>query len=383
MASKPHVRVEDFLLGFHTTRMMNLHQIQARIEQHQRAARMAKRPCYVPGCGVPAIWSHLLQNNGMISELADATGRVVDITQEQLFRARRPGDNLTQYYFARTHKNQVLTFLAFCNAHDTQLFSSIETPGASIVTGSAPLLLSYRAFLYELQKQENNYVIWSRVDGDQELVAAMEVHEPARLRQMRYLLSTSCYTAALARRTKQHLEAALGLGPGPTPGARPPVFESLCFDMERVPICTSASFGYVEIPQDVLRRIDRGEDPRFDGATFFVTIAPTPAAHTTVVLGSLSTEAVTYGPLVNEYQKRALVSDLILRQFETWVISCDWYDHYIKPHERRVLSERLRMIRGRDKLLTATSFNIFKLNSLAGVNFPRSLLDGRARFEHW
>lgn len=70
----------------------------------------------------------------------------------------------------------------------------------------------------------------------------------------------------------------------------------------------------------------------------------------------------------------ALVSELILRWFETWVIAPKWYDSYIKVHERRILAERMRLVNPSQKLMGPARFNIFELNKLKSVPLGMSLL---------
>lgn len=196
---------------------MNANGVLARLYKHRNDAHTEPRVCYVPGCIQPAIWSHLMQKNGQLSELADASGHVVEPTTDDPFRARKAGDGHVNYYFRKIHKNEAFTFLGFCNEHDTNLFRSVETPGADITAGNGPMLLSYRGFLNELQKIENNRNWYRRIFKDRELLEGMACHEARRLARIRELDSAYRYVIEIEQRIKQAFEQELGIGRGPAP----------------------------------------------------------------------------------------------------------------------------------------------------------------------
>jgi hypothetical protein len=356
---------------------MNALQVQARIKKYRKQARDEPRECYIPECGKRAIWSHLLQKNGMLSELADQKGDIVELSSYDPFRTGRPGN----YYFERIHKRHAFTFQGFCNEHDTSLFRALETPGADITAGDAPMRLSYRGFLNEIQKMENHVSSYRRIFGDSDLLDGMARHEPQQLAWFREIDRKFRLMITLFQRVKRAFEQEIRL---PLVGTFAPAlheaaeFRFRCFSMKRVPICASSCFGMVAVADaEVIRQIDAGVDSGYDPETYFVTIAPSPAGRTTVVLGSRLNHEPAYGPMDNEAQKRELVSELIIRWFETWAVAPSWYDSYIKPHETRVLVERKRFASPAHKLMTLPKFNIFHLNKLKSVSLETSLLTRR------
>lgn len=308
-----------------TSMPMNANGVLARLYKHRNDAHTEPRVCYVPGCIQPAIWSHLMQKNGQLSELADASGHVVEPTTDDPFRARKAGDGHVNYYFRKIHKNEAFTFLGFCNEHDTNLFRSVETPGADITAGNGPMLLSYRGFLNELQKIENNRNWYRRIFKDRELLEGMACHEARRLARIRELDSAYRYVIEIEQRIKQAFEQELGIGRGPAPAPashETAKFKFLCFTMERVPICTSSCFGGIIASDEVQRRIDAGLDGGYSPESYFVTISPSPKGKTTVVLGSYSGHNISYGPLDNEMQKRA--PEFITEHSQGLEVEAEW-----------------------------------------------------------
>ena len=104
-----------------------------------------KRSCCWPGCEQTAISSHLLQNNGVLSEIAES-GNLYEL-----------GTNLfakSIFAFKTVGKNEALTFPGFCNAHDTDLFKFIEHEKVDFHNYRTHLLYSYRAVINERRKKE-------------------------------------------------------------------------------------------------------------------------------------------------------------------------------------------------------------------------------------
>ena len=100
-----------------------------------------------------AIRSHLLQRNGILTQLAE-NGRIWELREDDLFTGT-PGQH-DHYYFDLVHIKRAFTFWGFCQPHDHELFAEIETRAPDLDNIRSARLYSYRAFLNELQKIENN-----------------------------------------------------------------------------------------------------------------------------------------------------------------------------------------------------------------------------------
>jgi len=73
--------------------------------------------CFYPDCNKPSINSHILQKNGILSELEE-NGHVMQMEINPF------GDNI--HFFKRTGINKAFSFKCFCSHHDIELFDSIE-----------------------------------------------------------------------------------------------------------------------------------------------------------------------------------------------------------------------------------------------------------------
>jgi hypothetical protein len=124
--------------------------VAQRIQKIWETVMNKKRSCMYAGCDQIAIKSHVLQKNGILREIS---------VDNHLMTLARPNimdmGNGNIHKFKKMGVNDVYTFPGFCNAHDTSIFSPIETNEQ--IDFNNPLhqaLFSYRGLCQELFRKQ-------------------------------------------------------------------------------------------------------------------------------------------------------------------------------------------------------------------------------------
>ena len=123
---------------------MQINDINKRIFEYFTKAKNANRLCFQSNCGKKAIDSHILQKNGVLSNISE---------NKHLFKLHK--DNYTgKVSFIKIGVNSAMTFKGFCSYHDSLLFKDIEfNSGIDYTNNRHLLLLNYRAILNEIRKK--------------------------------------------------------------------------------------------------------------------------------------------------------------------------------------------------------------------------------------
>ena len=111
--------------------------------------RNKKRKCFVSGCKMNAIQSHVIWKNGILSKIADRSNHLIELNVQKIFR----GEKLE---FTSTGINSILAFKGFCNQHDHDIFKPIERSNIDFFNIKNQILISVRGLFFELRKKEMN-----------------------------------------------------------------------------------------------------------------------------------------------------------------------------------------------------------------------------------
>ena len=111
-----------------------------------------------PGCSADAINSHLLQQNGILSNIIEE-GHLYEMKTKDLFRV----DFGEMVEFKRVGITKAISEPLFCNNHDTQIFKSIETSPVNFDLYRTHLLFSYRSLCGELRKKTRTLEMHKKV----------------------------------------------------------------------------------------------------------------------------------------------------------------------------------------------------------------------------
>lgn len=108
--------------------------------------------CIIDGCNNKAINSHLIQRNGLLSNIAP-NGHLVECKVSNAYNW-----TVSDYpiVFEKTGINRALSLEVFCDKHDSEIFKPIESGAISLESYTAFLLFGFRALCAEIRKKETN-----------------------------------------------------------------------------------------------------------------------------------------------------------------------------------------------------------------------------------
>jgi hypothetical protein len=108
--------------------------------------------CIIEGCNEKAINSHILQKNGVLSNI-ESQGHVYEIKPLDVFKWSELNFGAISF-FKRLSISQVHCYPTLCNLHDTQIFHSIETHPLNFSNYKINLLFAFRTLLSMIRKEE-------------------------------------------------------------------------------------------------------------------------------------------------------------------------------------------------------------------------------------
>ena len=129
------------------------------IAQISKNLKEKKWNCLVNGCDGIAINSHLIQQNGLLSNIT-YNGHLVEL---KMTDANKWDNKQLPFEFGKVGIKHALTHKVFCNKHDTEIFKPIESEDKNFESYEAFLLFSYRVVCAEIRKKEINIEQFSRL----------------------------------------------------------------------------------------------------------------------------------------------------------------------------------------------------------------------------
>lgn len=131
--------------------------IYANIRQHVYGKKRCN--CAINGCGEDAIVSHLLQRNGLLSQIAE-NGHLCMFKIKDIYSWT---EKECPFEFKIVGIRYALSVLLFCNKHDAELFADIEKHTIDVYNYHHQLLLSLRSLYAEKRLKEYAYDLDNRV----------------------------------------------------------------------------------------------------------------------------------------------------------------------------------------------------------------------------
>lgn len=142
------------------------------IAQISKNIKDKKWNCLINDCDQVAINSHLIQQNGLLSNIT-YSGHLIEL---KMMDANKWDNKKPPFEFGKVGIKQGLSHKVFCNKHDTDLFEPIENNNKNFESYEAFLLFSYRAVCAEIRKKEVNIEQYTRMQNANSLVGIID-HE--------------------------------------------------------------------------------------------------------------------------------------------------------------------------------------------------------------
>ena len=284
---------------------LNTKLINQELDELYRQACSAKYKCYFPSCKKDAIESHILQRNGILSELT---------TDGHLYVLNKPGffTDEKKCTLRRDGLKYILSYPLFCTEHDNNTFKEIEIKSYDIDSYKIQLLFSYRTLLAELRKKEINLKCFQSIlDSIRLKIIAPYLNRDAFEKQV--------YSHKLGIKDLEYYKGMIERELFTTNNKPNYIFK--VFKYHPVKICVSSTFGPVsETDNDIL-------DPDKPGKSILVNIFPQ-NGQLNIIFGfcnHLTNEWISN--YIDSWEKRTQkeielkISDLITTRTDTWALS--------------------------------------------------------------
>ncbi len=118
--------------------------------QISKNVSLKKWKCLAKKCDINAINSHLLQQNGILNNVSE-DGHLIEMKMKDPFQWT---PNKVPVLLKRVGITKALSLPIYCNHHDSNLFTKIETPPINFDDYTCQILFCYRAVCAELRKKE-------------------------------------------------------------------------------------------------------------------------------------------------------------------------------------------------------------------------------------
>lgn len=131
---------------------------EKQLAKQEKTINKTKWLCMSPGCTDEAINSHLLQQHGVLSHVAES-GHLYELGFEDFFKWHDKGPAKIR----KVGLKQAISYPLFCNKHDTEIFAPIEGAKIDFDDYRSQLLFSYRAVCSEIRKKDfvnMRYGVW-------------------------------------------------------------------------------------------------------------------------------------------------------------------------------------------------------------------------------
>ncbi len=119
------------------------------IAQISKNVKKMQWKCLVDGCTETAINSHLIQRNGLLSNIS-VNGHLIEI---KMVDAHKWNSKEPPLKFSLVGIKNALSHKVFCSSHDTNIFKPIEDERKDFDSYTSFLLFSYRAICAEIRKK--------------------------------------------------------------------------------------------------------------------------------------------------------------------------------------------------------------------------------------
>lgn len=268
--------------------------------------------CFHPECTKKSINSHILQKNGILSNLEKdrhLMGMGINPFRDEI------------HHFEKIGINVAYSFNCFCNEHDTELFKKIETDDIDFNDYESLLLFTVRTVYNEKFRKLVNYrmrelLIEKHSDlYDVDFLKEQNKQEKLGIKDLEK--TEEIIWNDLKNNKKSYVFGVREIG--------------------RLDLCLSAFYNY-ETTQELYDYKIQYEKDKEDVIDIFVNIFPH-KDKTIFIMGYKEIYAPEVKSCVNVFLKESerrlhrRITNLLMFQCETWVTSIDFYNSNIKECE--------------------------------------------------
>ncbi len=126
--------------------------------------------CMAPNCTEKSINSHVLQKNGILSQIA-FNQHIIEVKPLSIWEM----DELSVFKYQEIGVNDGFSFPGFCSFHDSEIFKDIESNTVDLDSYRTQCLFSYRGLCQEIKRKEQVELFLNDLLGIREKFSVIDV----------------------------------------------------------------------------------------------------------------------------------------------------------------------------------------------------------------
>ncbi|WP_028892825.1 hypothetical protein [Tenacibaculum sp. 47A_GOM-205m] len=310
------------------------------IAQVSKNVKKIQWECLVDDCKENAINSHLIQRNGLLSNIA-INGHLIEIKMVDAYKwnSKEPPFN-----FSLVGIKNALSHKVFCNNHDTEIFKPIENEKKDFKTYISFLLFSYRAICAEIRKKMVN------IENHTRLINSKILDGKINKEQLQLIINGNKLGITDLRAMKEMLEDEIQNEEGK--------YSFYAYKYDSIEVYASAAFSAtsIELPK---------EEGSLDLENLYIHILPL-YEETLILVGYhndyKNDEMIEYCESWSELDKKQLevkLTNLFATSIENWGVSPSLYNDFKEKNKKQYIKE-LTKNSSYFGIAKTTDFNLFE-----------------------
>lgn len=276
--------------------------------------------CLVDGCTETAINSHLIQRNGLLSNIS-VNGHLIEIKMVDAYKWNSKEPPLK---FSLVGLKNALSHKVFCNSHDTNIFKPIEDERKDLDSYISFLLFSYRAICAEIRKKIVN------IENHTRLINSKILDHQINKEQLQLIINGNKLGITDLRVMKDMLENEIQNEEGK--------YSYYAYTFDSLEIYASAAFSAtdIELPK---------EDGALDLENIYIHILPL-TEETLILVGYhndfTNDEMIKYCKSWSELNQNELeikLTNLFTTNIENWGVSPSLYKKFKESNKKKYIKE--------------------------------------------
>jgi hypothetical protein len=274
-------------------------------------ARTKKHKCLI--CEETSINSHLLQKNGILNYIS-TNNHITQIKGNDFFKAEKDGIIGVK----SVGINNAMSYPLFCNSHDTNVFSPIETQEHYLEDYKSQLLFSYRSLCAEVRKKMVNVDIFERVKNSRQFAANT---------QFINLATSQIEANSMGIRDLNWYKNIMELEINESNSTQNFTFEKI--DFEFIPVSASAAYSPINPDEHTLEVLKNNENVL---NYIFINLIPQ-EDKLTLIIGYHNSksddwilEYISSWKKLSTLELELKLTDLFSTKIETWAISPEYWN---------------------------------------------------------
>jgi hypothetical protein len=276
--------------------------------------------CLVDDCNENAINSHLIQRNGLLSNIA-INGHLIEIKMVDAYKWNNKESPLK---FSLVGLKNAISHKVFCNNHDTDIFKPIEDEKKDFDSYISFLLFGYRAICAEIRKKTVN------IENHTRLINSKILERQINKEQLQLIINGSELGITDLRVMKDMLKNEIQNEEGK--------YSYYAYTYDNLEIYASAAFSAtdIELPR---------ENGSLDLENIYIHILPL-TKETLILVGFhndfTNDEMIEYCKSWGKLTKNELeikLTNLFTTNIENWGVSPSLYNKFKESNKRRYIKE--------------------------------------------